>query len=89
MAIISMFYGIIISMYYLDNKQHSLPHIHIKYQDEEAVVSILDGQLIEGTMKPNKMKLVQAWIEIHNEELLADWDLAIRGETIFKIDPLK
>ena len=47
MAIISMFYGIIISMYYLDNKQHSLPHIHVKYQDEEAVVSIIDGQLLE------------------------------------------
>jgi Domain of unknown function (DUF4160) len=65
MAIISMFYGIIISMYYLDNKQHNLPHIHVKYQDEEAVISIIDGQLLEGTLKPNKMKLVQAWIEIH------------------------
>jgi len=89
MAIISMFYGIIISMYYLDNKQHNLPHIHVKYQDEEAVISIIDGQLLEGTLKPNKMKLVQAWIEIHNEELMADWALAISGETIFKIDPLK
>jgi len=89
MAIISMFYGIIISMYYLDNKQHKLPHIHVKYQDEEAVISIFDGQLLEGTLKTNKMKLVQAWIEIHNEELLADWELASSGETIFKIDPLK
>lgn len=89
MAIISMFYGIIISMYYLDNKRHNIPHIHIKYQDEEAVVSIIDGMLIEGSLKPNKMKLVQAWIVIHNEELLADWELAIKGETIFKIDPLK
>lgn len=35
------------------------------------------------------MKLVQAWIEIHNDELLADWELAVNGETIFKIDPLK
>ena len=89
MAIISMFYGIIISMYYLDNKQHSLPHIHVKYQDEEAVVSIIDGQLLDGTLKSNKMKLVLAWIEIHNDELFADWQLAISGETIFKIDPLK
>ena len=89
MAIISMFYGIIISMYYLDKKQHNLPHIHVKYQDEEAVISITDGQLLEGTLKPNKMKLVQAWIEIHSEELMADWTLAINGETIFKIDPLK
>ena len=89
MAIISMFYGIIISMYYLDNKQHNLPHIHVKYQDDEAVISIIDGLLLEGILKANKMKLVQAWIEIHNDELLADWELAINGETIFKIDPLK
>ena len=89
MAIISMFYGIIISMYYLDNKQHKLPHIHVRYQDEEAFISIIDGQLLEGTLKANKMKLVLAWIEIHNDELIADWQLAISGETIFKIDPLK
>lgn len=89
MAIISMFYGIIISMYYLDNKQHNLPHIHVKYQDEEAVISLIDGQLLEGTIKTNKMKLVQAWIEIHNDELIANWSLAINGETIFKIEPLK
>ncbi len=89
MSIISMFYGIIISMYYLDKKQHNLPHIHVKYQDEEAVISIIDGQLLEGALKINKMKLVQAWIEIHNDELIADWDLAIKGETIFKIDPLR
>jgi hypothetical protein len=89
MAIISMFYGIIVSMYYLDNTQHNLPHIHVKYQDDEAVISIIDGRLLEGTLKANKMKLVQAWIEIHSDELIADWQLAISGETIFKIDPLK
>lgn len=60
MAIISMFYGIIVSMYYIDNKKHQLPHIHIKYQKQEAVLSIPDGNLIEGELKPNKMKLVQA-----------------------------
>jgi hypothetical protein len=87
--IISMFYGIIVSMYYLDNKQHNLPHIHVKYQDEEAVISIIDGELLGGTIKVSKMKLVQAWIEIHKDELIADWELAIKGEAIFKIDPLK
>jgi hypothetical protein len=89
MAIISMFYGIIISMYFFDNRRHNLPHIHIKYQDEEAVVSIPEGILLEGNLKPGKMKLVQAWIEIHREELMADWDLAVSGENIFKIEPLK
>ena len=76
-------------MYYLDNKQHHLPHIHDKYQDEEAIISIIDGQLLDGTLKANKMKLVLAWIEIHSDELFADWQLAISGETIFKIDPLR
>ncbi len=89
MAIISMFYGIIISMYYFDNKQHKVPHIHVKYQGEEAVFSILDGKILEGNMKTNKKKLVEAWILIHEDELMADWELAINGEEIFKIDPLK
>ncbi len=44
---------------------------------------------MEGELKPNKLKLVQAWIEIHQEELMADWELASRGENVFKIDPLK
>lgn len=61
----------------------------MKYQDEEAVISISDGVLLEGSLKTNKMKLVQAWIEIHKDELFANCELAINGETIFKIDPLK
>ena len=35
------------------------------------------------------MKLVQAWIEIHKEDLMADWKLAVAGEPVFKIDPLR
>lgn len=66
-----------------------MPHIHVRYQDEEAVVSIPEGQILEGALKVNKMKLVHAWMEIHRDELVADWELAINGETIFKIDPLK
>ncbi len=89
MAIISMFYGIIISMYYFDNKQHKVPHIHVKYQGEEAIFSIPDGKILEGSMRTNKRKLVEAWILIHEDELMADWELAINGEEIFKIDPLK
>ena len=72
MAVISMFYGIIVSMYFLDNRQHHVPHIHVKYQEQEAVISIPQGELLEGKLKPNKMKLLQAWIEIHQEELMAD-----------------
>jgi hypothetical protein len=77
-------------MYYLDNKQHNLPHIHVKYQDVEAVISIIDGQLLEGTLKVNKMKLVQAWVEIYNGELMADWDLTIIGPVfLFGQQPMR
>jgi len=43
MAIISMFYGIIISMYYLDTRKHHVPYIHVKYQVQESVISIPEG----------------------------------------------
>ena len=89
MAVLAMFYGIIVSMYYLDNRRHHLPHIHVKYQGQEVVLSIPDGEVIEGELRRNKMKLVQAWIEIHQDELIADWELASQGETVFRIDPLK
>lgn len=89
MAIISMFYGIIISIYYLDNKRHNTPHLHIRYQEQEAVVTIPNGELLEGEIPSSKMKLVQAWIEIHKDELMADWELASKGESVFKIEPLK
>ena len=89
MAVITMFYGIIISMYYFDNRKHHAPYIHVKHQDQETIVSIPDGKILEGKIKPSKMKLVQAWLEIHKEELVADWELASSGENVFKIDPLK
>ena len=53
------------------------------------IVSILDGAVLEGDIPANKMKLLQAWIELHKDELLADWDLAAKGEQPYKIDPLK
>jgi len=89
MAILSMFYGVIVSMYFFDQRRHHLPHIHVKYQDEEAVLAISDGELLEGNLRANKMKLVQAWMELRKEELLADWDLASQGQNVFPIDPLK
>ena len=89
MAVIAMFYGIIVSMYFFDNKKHHRPHIHVKYQGQEVILSIPEGDVLQGELKKNKMKLVQAWIEIHKEELMANWELASIGEQIFKIDPLK
>ena len=89
MPIISMFYGIIIRMFYFDNKEHHLPHIYIEYQDFKAVVAIETSEILAGNFPSNKLKLVLAWIEIHKDELMADWKLATEGNSIFKIDGLK
>ncbi len=89
MAVLSMFYGIIVSMYFFDNKKHHNPHIHVSYQGEEAIIQIPDGIIIEGSLKSNKMKILQAWLEIHQDEVMANWELASKGEKIFKIEPLR
>lgn len=84
-----MFYGIIIRMYYADNKQHHVPHIHAEYGDDKAVFSIADGKLLAGKFPGSQIRLVVAWIEIRREELNANWKLAVNSEEVFKIDPLK
>ncbi len=84
-----MFYGLIVAMYYLDTKQHHYPHIHVKYQSDEAVFRIPDGALLGGTLPPGKAKLVVAWIELHQDELMANWQLAVTGQRVFSIEPLK
>lgn len=89
MPAISMFYGVIVYMYFMDNKQHHRPHIHVKYQEDEVIVSIPDGEVLDGSIPSSKMKLLQAWIELHKDELLADWELAISGQQLYKIEPLR
>ena len=88
MPVISMFYGIIIRMFNYDNQQHHQPHVHAQYQENNAVFDIETGEIITGEIANRNKKLVQAWMEIHRDELLANWNLAINGERIFKIKPL-
>jgi len=52
MPVIAMFYGLIVSMYFLDNRQHKSPHIHVKYQDEEAVFRIPDVNYWQEAFHP-------------------------------------
>jgi hypothetical protein len=88
MPVISMFYGIIVQMYFFDFDKHNLPHIHVKYAAHKASISIATGEILAGAFPNKQLKLVQAWIEIHRDELSADWTLAIEGESLFKINPL-
>ena len=89
MATLSMFFGLVISMFYGDNKRHKSPHIHVQYQDVEAVFSIPDGEILSGSLPAKKVQLVKAWIIMHEEDLMANWDLATSERNIFKIEPLR
>lgn len=89
MPVISMFYGLIVRLYSFDVDRHKLPHLHVEYGGNEAVVAIPTGEILTGAFPTNKLKLLHAWMEIHQDELLADWKLAVNGEPIFRIDPLR
>ena len=88
MPILSMFYGIIITMYFEKNGQHSTPHFHARYAEYKAEVDF-DGNIISGSLPPRQASFVKAWALIHTEELAADWELAMQDEQPFRIDPLK
>lgn len=87
MPVISTFYGILIYMYFFDEERHHKPHIHAKYSDQEAVIEIPSGTVLAGTIKKSKLKLIQAWIEIHQDD--GKLEFSRKGHTISKIAPLK
>jgi Domain of unknown function (DUF4160) len=89
MPLISSFYGVLIYMYFMDNKQHKLPHIHAMYQGGEAVFAIGSAELLDGKFPVRQTRLVQAWIELRREELVADWSLAVQGHPVERVEPLR
>ena len=89
MPTISMFYGIIISMFFEIKEKHHLPHVHARYQGHKASISIEDATLLAGELPLKQLRMVQVWIDLHRDELLANWELIKEGGEIFRIDPLK
>jgi hypothetical protein len=89
MPTISMFFGIIVSIFYGDNEQHHTPHIHVRYQGKKGSVAIEDGRLLAGDFPQRQLQMVQVWIDIHRDELMADWELAVAGDEPFRIAPLQ
>ena len=88
MPVLSTFYGIIVRMYREIGGRHNLPHIHAEYAGDEIVIA-LDGTVLEGEIPKGKRKLLEAWMEIHREDLEANWKLLSNGEQFFRIDPLR
>jgi hypothetical protein len=75
-------------MYREAGGRHSLPHIHAEFSGDEVVVA-LDGTVLEGEIPKGKMKLLEAWMEIHRDDLEANWKLLSGGDQFFRIDPLR
>lgn len=82
---ISLFYGIRVTMYYSD---HNPPHIHAQYGDYKIILSILEGVVLEGYFPKRQLKLILAWAEIHQDELMQNWELSKENKPLNRINPL-
>lgn len=76
-------------MYFQDFDRHGLPHMHVRYAQAKASIAIEDGRVLAGRIPPRQLKLVQAWMNIPKDELVADWDLAVAGEQPHWITPMQ
>jgi len=86
---ISRFFGIVIRMFDVAGTPHHRPHFLAYYQDGSAVFAIDPVECVGGTLPKTQQRLVEAWAEIHREELQRDWDLLQSGQPPFKIEPLR
>lgn len=85
---ISRFYGIIIKMIFSDNEKHHKPHVHVYYGECKASVSF-DGEVLDGRLPLKQYRILLGWMTIHEEELYAAWNNAVRNIPFDKIEPLK
>ena len=86
---LSRFYGIIIRMYWEVGARHHTPHFHAYYQETTAIFSIDPVDLMEGSMPKRQRRLIEAWAELHQDELVADWSRLQSGHRPLPIEPLK
>lgn len=85
---LSRFHGIIVRMYMEVGAPHHLPHFHAYYQEDTAVFSLDPVDLIAGSLPRRQRRLVEGWAELHQAELLADWERLQNGQAPLPIDPL-
>ncbi|MCC7530991.1 MAG: DUF4160 domain-containing protein [Candidatus Melainabacteria bacterium] len=86
MPTISKFYGILIKMFFAD---HAPPHFHAEYGEFKAVVNIQELIITEGKLPRRAQQLVLDWAELHQQELLEDWQLCLEREQPRQIAPLQ
>lgn len=85
MPIISEFYGVKIKMFW---NEHMPPHFHAEYNDNKILVDIINGTVFKGIFPFKQLKIVLAWNEIHEKELLQNWDNALNNQKLNRINPL-
>jgi Domain of unknown function (DUF4160) len=85
MPTISMFYGILIKMYWDD---HAPPHFHVEYGEYRAQYLIEPLQLAKGSLPRRADALVLEWATMHRIELMEDWQLCESKQHPKKILPL-
>lgn len=85
MPTISIFYGIVIQMFWND---HAPPHFHALYGEFEAIMNIETLEVIKGKMPRRALALVLEWATQHRHELIEDWKLCEARKTPHKIAPL-
>jgi hypothetical protein len=83
---ISIFYGIVIQMFWGD---HAPPHFHALYAEYEVLINIKTFEVIKGNMPRRALALILEWASEHRTELLEDWSLCKQNQTPKKISPLK
>lgn len=85
---LSRFYGIIIRMFVETGGQHHRSHFHAYYGDDVAIYTLSPIELMAGSLPRRQRRLVEAWAELHEVELLADWQLLQSGQVSLPIAPL-
>jgi len=85
---LSRFFGIIIRMFMEVGAPHHIPHFH-DYQEDVGIFSIDPVEQIAGSLPKRQRRLVEAWAELHQQELMADWETLQRGRTPEAIEPLR
>ena len=86
---LSRFFGIIVRMFAEVNAPHHTAHFHAYYQEHVAVIGIDPVEVISGLLPRRQQRLVEAWAELHQQELRLDWERLQSGQTPLPIEPLR
>ena len=85
---LSRFFGIIIRMYMEAGAQHHTPHFHAYHHNDVAVYGVNPVELISGGLPKRPQRMVEAWAELHQQELMENWERLQAGHRPLPIAPL-